>query len=77
MLILSAHPAPDFLRESVVHGFRQRLGVGAVDFIQPLHLREPRLARPSTRRRGPNCMATASPTPIACATTRASTGPML
>ena len=46
VLILSAHPAPDFLRESVVHGFRQRLGVGAVDFIQPRHLYEPRVAAP-------------------------------
>ena len=46
VLILSAHPAPDFLRESVVHGFRQRLGVEAVDFVKPLHLYEPRVAAP-------------------------------
>ena len=49
VLILSAHPAPDFLRESVVHGFRQRLGVEAVDFIQPRHLYEPRVAAPFDR----------------------------
>jgi len=46
VLILSAHPAPDFLREFVVHGFREILGIDAVDFIKPQHLYEPSAEAP-------------------------------
>ena len=66
VLILSAHPAPDFLRESVVHGFRQRgLERKRSTLSSPFTYTSRASRRPSTRRRGPNCMATASPTPIA------------
>lgn len=41
VLILSAHPAPDFQREMLVHGFRSKLGNGAVDFVKPAHLYRP------------------------------------
>ena len=42
VLILSAHPAPDYMREMLVHGFRAKLGRGAVDFVKPQHLYRPR-----------------------------------
>ena len=65
VLILSAHPAPDFLRESVVHGFRQRLERSGRLYQAPPSATSRASRRPSTRQRGPNCTATASPTRIA------------
>ena len=41
VVVLSADPTPDYLRETVVHGFRKRLGERAVDFVKPPHLYEP------------------------------------
>ena len=41
VLILSSHPAPDFMREMLIHGFRSLLGASAVDFIKPAHLYRP------------------------------------
>ena len=41
VLVLSAHPAPDFLRETLVHGLRSKLGPAAVDFVKAPHLYAP------------------------------------
>ena len=38
VLFLSSHPDPDYQRDMLLHGLRQRLGVGLVDFIRPPHL---------------------------------------
>jgi hypothetical protein len=38
VLLLSAHPNPDYIRDMLIHGLRGKLGNGAVDFIRPKHL---------------------------------------
>lgn len=41
VLVLSSHPDPDYMRDMLVHGFRDKLGSGCVDFIRPQHLYAP------------------------------------
>ncbi|KAJ1454428.1 hypothetical protein M885DRAFT_521666 [Pelagophyceae sp. CCMP2097] len=38
VLLLSAHPDPDYVRDMLIHGLRGKLGVGAIDFVRPAHL---------------------------------------
>ena len=77
VLILSAHPAPTSSASPWSTGSGSGSAWKRSTLSSPFTYTSRASRRPSTRRRGPNCMATASPTPIGCATTRASTGPIL